>query len=206
MAWSSRLPRSPSRRKFVGFIAALALTVGVLGGVEMQMRWDLRAQAAGVLAPWIKPFAGLDIQHGSSGSLGRTKLTGRVVGVTDGDTLTVFVNHNRYRIRLADIDTPEHDQDWGSRATVALAEKVYLRSVTVDITDTDRYGRLVGTLWCGHRDINRELVREGYAWVYKVYLRDTSLLDDEAYARAAKIGVWSQPNPIAPWDWRHARG
>ena len=63
-------------------------------------------------------------------------------------------------------------------------------------------GRLVGTIWLGDRDINRELVREGYAWAYRDYLQDQSLLDDEAKARSEAVGLWSDPNPVAPWRWR----
>ena len=95
------------------------------------------------------------------------ELSGKVVGITDGDTLTLLVDQNQYKIRLAEIDTPEKGQPWGSRATQALAEKVFKAEISVEVVDVDRYGRTVGRIWLGERDINRELVAEGHAWVYR---------------------------------------
>jgi endonuclease YncB( thermonuclease family) len=72
--------------------------------------------------------------------------------------------------------------------------------VSVEVTDIDRYDRLVGKIWLGDRDINRELVREGNARVYRQYLEDRSLLKDEAYAKDSELGLWSLSNPVAPWE------
>ena len=72
----------------------------------------------------------------------------------------------------------------------------------VQFVDTDRYGRIVGRIWLGERDINRELVAEGHAWVYKKYLSDQSLLDDVSKAREEKLGLWIVENPIPPREWR----
>lgn len=166
----------------------LAFAVGALIGVELQARYDVRADV---------------LDRSSAAPASTLTLSGRVVGVDDGDTLTLYVDRKQYQIRLAEIDTPESDQPWGSRATMALAGKVYLRNVVVKVTDRDRYGRLVGTVWRGDRDINRELVSDGVAWAYRQYLHDRSLLADEAHARDAKRGLWSLPNPIPPWHWRH---
>jgi endonuclease YncB( thermonuclease family) len=94
-------------------------------------------------------------------------LEGRVVGITDGDTLTLLVDRAQHKIRLAQIDTPERAQPWGTRARQALSDKVFRKVVTVRVSDTDRYGRLIGEIWLGDRDINRELIREGYAWAYQ---------------------------------------
>jgi len=129
-------------------------------------------------------------------------LVGSVVGITDGDTLTLLVGRSQYKIRLTEIDTPERGQAWGTRATQALSEKVFRQQVAVATTEQDRYGRWIGKVWLGQRDINRELVREGHAWVYRDYLEDRSLLNDEQAARDARLGLWSQPDPIAPWDYR----
>ncbi len=187
-----RVPRgvtggSRERLRSPGWVV-LALVVGALLGVELQARFDVR-----------NLFDGASAAHAST-----LTLAGRVVGVAGGDTLTLYVDRKQYRIRLAEIDTPESDQPWGSHATMALAGKVYLRNVVVEVTDRDRYDRLVGTVWRGDRDINRELVSEGDAWAYRQYLHDRSLLVDEAHARDAKQGLWSLPNPIPPWHWRHA--
>ncbi len=108
------------------------------------------------------------------------ELTGKVVGITDGDTLKLLVdNQQQYKIRLAEIDTPEKGQAWGKNATKALSEKVFREEVRIDVIDTDRYGRLIGRIWLDGRDINRELVAEGHAWVYRQYMTDRSLLEDE---------------------------
>ncbi|MDZ7667891.1 MAG: thermonuclease family protein [Gammaproteobacteria bacterium] len=130
-------------------------------------------------------------------------LLGRVDHIADGDSLTITADGDRYRIRLHEIDAPEHDQP-GSRASrQALAGKVDGRYVRVTVETVDDYGRTVGKVWLGNRDINREMVREGHAWVYRQYLRDDSLLADEAAARRAKRGLWSRADPMPPWQWRH---
>ena len=117
----------------------------------------------------------------------------------NGDTLTLLVDRTQHKIRLAQIDTPERGQPWGTRASQALADKVFRKDVTVRVSDTDRYGRLIGEIWLGNRDINRELIREGYAWAYRDYLTDRTLLDDEARAKDEGLGLWSAPNPVPPW-------
>ena len=130
-------------------------------------------------------------------------LTGRVVDIHDGDTLILLADRTRHSVRLAQIDTPERDQDWGDHARLALVNRVSGRTVQVEVTDVDRYGRLVGQIRLDGRDINRELVAEGHAWAYRRYLTDVSLLDDEQAARMARLGLWSGRDPVAPWDHRH---
>ena len=131
-----------------------------------------------------------------------------VVGITDGDTVTLLVEkdgrRSQARLRLTEIDTPERAQPWGTRARQALAEKVFQRQVHVMSAGEDRYGRLLGRVYLGERDINREMVREGHAWAYRQYLSDKSLLEDERYAREAGVGLWSLPQSqnIPPWEWR----
>ena len=82
---------------------------------------------------------------------------------------------------------------------------MFNENVRVVVVDVDSNGREVGTVWLGDRDINRELVREGDAWVYRQYLTDQTLLKDEQIARADRAGLWDLPGPMAPWDWRHGR-
>jgi len=131
-------------------------------------------------------------------------LTGKVVGVTDGDTITVLVDRRTIKVRLAEIDTPERGQPWANRAKQALSDKVFGQVVELQVVDTDRYGRTVAKIYRGGRDINRERVREGHAWVYRKYLRDPSLLEDERQAREAGAGVWGLPEAqeVPPWEWR----
>ena len=132
-------------------------------------------------------------------------LTGKVVSIADGDTLTILVNREQVKIRLAEIDTPEKGQPWGNRAKQALSRKVFGKMARVEIETVDRYGRTVGKVWVDDRDICREMVREGHAWVYRRYLRDRSLLKDERAAQQAATGLWGLPNPVPPWEWRRAR-
>ena len=133
-------------------------------------------------------------------------LTGKVVSVADGDTITVLVDSQRVKVRLAEIDAPERGQPWGRRAKQALIEKLAGHVVQVETKWSDRYGRRVGHVRYSGRDINREMVREGHAWVYRQWMRDTTLLDDEAHARAAHAGLWALPEPerTPPWQWRAA--
>ena len=130
------------------------------------------------------------------------QLTGTVTRVVDGDTIHVSVGLTKHVIRLSEIDTPERDQPWGGQASRALTDKLNKARVTVLTTETDRYGRLVGKVLLGSRDINREMVREGHAWVYRQYLRDRSLLEDERTARQRKAGLWGSDSSIEPWSWR----
>lgn len=136
---------------------------------------------------------------------GAPPLVGRVDYVADGDTLTVRVGEERHRIRLHEIDAPEQGQPGSRAARRALADKVEGKYVRVQIADVDDYGRTVGKVWLGERDINRELVREGHAWAYRRYLEDPSLLEDEAAAREAGRGLWQHAEPVPPWAWRHGR-
>jgi len=126
----------------------------------------------------------------------------------DGDTVKVLVAGNQqWKIRLAEIDAPEKRQPWGKRAKQALAAKIFEKEVEVTVTGTDRYGRYIGKIRLGDRDINREMVREGHAWVYRKYMNDRSLLDDEAEARKGRLGLWSLPEAqrTPPWEWRRTR-
>ena len=136
--------------------------------------------------------------------LGAETLTGKVVKIADGDTITVLVDRERVKVRLAEIDAPERGQPWGRRAKQVLTAKIADHVVQVETKWSDRYGRRVGHVMFSGRDINREMVREGHAWVYRYWLRDATLLDDEAHARAARAGLWSlsESERTPPWEWR----
>ncbi len=135
-------------------------------------------------------------------------LTGKVIGVTDGDTITVLVDRVPIKVRLAEIDTPERGQPWGTRAKQALSQKIFGRVVELHVGFTDIYGRTVAHVRGDGRDINREMVREGHAWVYRKWMHDQTLLDDEAHARGTGAGLWGLPEAerVPPWDWRHDHG
>lgn len=137
--------------------------------------------------------------------------TARVVGISDGDTLTVLDHDNvQHKIRLAGIDAPEKNQPWGQRSRRALADKVYDRMVEMEVGKKDRYGREVGKVLLGGEDINLELVRLGLAWHYKAYEREQSPQDRLAYARAEqqardrRQGLWRDAGAVPPWEFRKA--
>lgn len=132
-------------------------------------------------------------------------LSGRVVAVHDGDTLTVLVERQQVKIRLAEVDAPELKQPFGTRSRQSLAEMCFQKAATVRVVNRDRYGRTVGRVDCDGTDANREQVQRGLAWVYDRYVKDRSLYADQNDARSARRGLWTDPNPIAPWEWRRTR-
>jgi micrococcal nuclease len=130
---------------------------------------------------------------------------GRVVKVLDGDTIEVLRDGKAERVRLHGIDTPEAGQPFGTKAKQFVLELMAQETVTVKVMDTDRYGRTVGeVILPDGTSLNRELVRTGHAWWYRQYSKDTSLGDLESEARASMKGLWSDPNPTPPWEWRAA--
>ncbi|AFY40022.1 nuclease (SNase domain-containing protein) [[Leptolyngbya] sp. PCC 7376] len=138
-------------------------------------------------------------------------LKGKVVKITYGDTLNAQVGNSTVRVRLACIDTPEKDQNFGSLATQRLNQLVPVGS-TVDIykVDTDRYGRTIGVIVGSSGNVNLQMVREGYAVVYDQYLYNcpnsrNDLLNAENQAKANSRVFWSQSNPCMPWDFRRNR-
>lgn len=139
-------------------------------------------------------------------------LEGVVVGVTDGDTITVLDNSKtQHKVRLAGIDAPEAHQAFGQRSRQYLASLAFQKHVTVKWTKRDRYGRIVGKVLVDGNDVNVRLVLAGLAWHYKAYQKEQSLSDAALYAdmeneaRAKRVGLWTDPNPIPPWEWRRAK-
>ncbi|MBF0462780.1 MAG: thermonuclease family protein [Magnetococcales bacterium] len=132
--------------------------------------------------------------------------SGRVVRVVDGDTLRVERNGEEVKIRLQGVDAPEHDQPWGREATVFVRNQVLRQQVTVQGKERDRYGRLVAyVILPNGTNLSHLLLRQGLAWWYYAYSNDHTLEAMEATARQARIGLWSDPDPEPPWEWRHRR-
>lgn len=131
-------------------------------------------------------------------------MSGRVVKIADGDTLTIIdADRVKHKVRLFGIDTPERDQSYYRSATNALSVLVSDRIVGIDVKDTDSYGRTVGVVYIDGRSVNLQMVRSGHAWWYKRYAgRNQPLREAEEHARASKLGLWAAPNPTAPWEWR----
>lgn len=140
--------------------------------------------------------------------------TGNVIKVSDGDTIHVLKNGKAVKIRLAEIDCPETShgkkkpgQPYGKSAKRFALDLVGGKAVRIDIVTKDRYGRVVGKVILDDGStLNKRLVEAGLAWVYRRYAKDPVLFDLEAEAKVAKRGLWSDPNPVPPWEWRHGAG
>lgn len=127
----------------------------------------------------------------------------RVVGVHDGDTITCLDETNtQQKVRLAEIDAPELGQDYGKVARESLAELVFGKSVTVVEEGKDRYGRWIARVQVDGTDVNRRLVATGNAWHYADYSRDSALDTLQEQARLQRMGLWAQPDPVPPWEFR----
>ncbi len=136
------------------------------------------------------------------------RLTARVVGITDGDTMTVLSGEGEYiKVRLVEVDAPEADQPWGPKAKEALSKLTFGHDVEVRTAGTDQYGRLLGRVYSSGTDVNAEMIHAGNAWAYRDYLTDQSLLAVEAEARSMKRGLWALPanQAIPPWSWRRGQ-
>ncbi len=147
---------------------------------------------------------------------------GTVTHVSDGDTIhAVDGNGTKVKIRLYGIDAPETEksnkqtgkiskpgQPWGLEAWKALEKKVHRMKIRIDVMDSDKYKRLVCMIWLGSRNINREMISEGHAWAYKKYLDKSpyasEFIKEEEVARKAGKGLWKEPNPLPPWEFRKA--
>lgn len=141
-----------------------------------------------------------------------THLEGRIVGVTDGDTVTLLdIRHSQHKLRLAGIDAPEIRMPYGQRAKQHLATLVFGRNVLAIITKQDRYGRAIATIRVNGADVNLQMIEVGLAWHYSKYSTEqtcdmaSQYFRAEQVARAQAFGLWNDPNPIAPWDWRTNR-
>ena len=133
------------------------------------------------------------------------ELTGRVVAVHDGDTITVLVSGRDFRVRLAGIDAPERGQPFSNASRHALEAHVAGREVRVVERGRDGYGRILGRVYAGSVDVNAEQVRAGFAWVFRRYEQDPLLLALEVEAKAAQRGLWRDAKPVPPWVWRERR-
>ena len=133
---------------------------------------------------------------------------GKVVGVSDGDTLTLLVpdgaSFKQVKVRLGEIDTPESKQPYGERAKQILSDLAFGKQARVMVQDTDKYGRTVGRVYVGGVDVNAEMVKQGAAWVYRQYAKDQTLFRLEEQAKATTQGLWGLPEAqrCPPWDWR----
>jgi micrococcal nuclease len=132
--------------------------------------------------------------------------SGRVVGVTDGDTVTVLHDRTPIKVRLFGIDCPEKRQAFGQKAKQFTSAMAFGQDVTIQEHGLDKYGRTLGdVMLTDGRSVNQELVKAGMAWQYRKYSQDRILAELEAKARKAKRGLWVDPHSVPPWEWRKMR-
>ena len=128
---------------------------------------------------------------------------GKITAIKDGDTYKILTDTGEATIRLAHIDCPEKRQPFGTRAKQFASDLCFAKQVKI-IWDgsKDRNGRLIAEVYIGNFCVNKELVKAGLAWHFKKYSNDESYDALEQKARKLKVGLWSEPNAIAPWEWR----
>ncbi len=173
--------------------------------------WAARLSAILILA--LAAFTWWNQNQVSPGQLTKgSSISGRVVGVADGDTITVLdADKKQYKLRLAYIDAPEKAMPFGQAAKSNLSDLVFEQQVTAQIDDVDRYGRGVARINKAEQDINLAQVNAGYAWHYTTYAKRTQSSSDfsryadaQQRAQAQRNGLWQDTNPTPPWDWRKA--
>lgn len=160
-----------------------ASKVQPVGQVDYQPKYPVQLEVFGhqVHSPWV----------------------GKVVRVLDGDTLDVeLFTGSVVRVRLAGVDAPEKKQPFGKEAAEYTRQFTCTGQVGVYNVEQDRYGRLIAFVFVEDKCLNASLLQGGYAWHYRAYSKSSSLDQLQNFAADEKIGLWSEQNPIAPWDWR----
>lgn len=163
------------------------------------------------LPRWMTRLVMLIVLASSFSHLWAGTIEGRVVGVSDGDTITVLTEaREQFRVRLQGIDAPESKQAFGNVSKRSLSDLVFSKTVEVRFDKEDRYGRILGVVYAAGLDVNLTMVSKGMAWHYKHYQRDQSPNERRLYAqaeddaRASGLGLWRDPHAIAPWDFRRS--
>lgn len=127
----------------------------------------------------------------------------KVIGIKDGDTVVVLLEGNIQKtLRLAEVDCPEHSQPFGKNAKKFTSDQIFGKQINFIETDTDRYGRTIAKIYYDNKYLSAEIIKAGFGRWYYQYSSDKNLkmLEDEASKN--KIGLWSDPNSIPPWEWR----
>lgn len=131
-----------------------------------------------------------------------SSIAAQVIGIADGDTLTVLEEQRQVKIRLANIDAPEKRQAFGQRSKESLSDLCFGKDATYQVQDVDRYDRTVAVVTCAGIEVNRAQVERGLAWVYPKYNKDRSLPALQDTARAGRRGLFADPEPVPPWEFR----
>jgi micrococcal nuclease len=128
-----------------------------------------------------------------------------VIGISDGDTMTVLHERQPIKIRIAEIDAPEKKQPFGTRSKQSLSDLCFGKQAEVFPEKKDRYGRTIARVKCEGKDASVHQVHAGMAWVYDRYVTDRSLYTLQNLARSGRQGLWVDPGPVAPWEWRKTK-
>ena len=132
--------------------------------------------------------------------------SGKVIKVKDGDTIVILDSDNvQHTIRVADIDCPEKGQPFSKAATSFVSNEIFGKEVSIEKKSKDRYGRIIGNVFYTNKTLSKELLRKGLAWHYKYYSKDKELATLELIAKKNKLGLWADPNPINPYQWRKGK-
>ena len=129
-------------------------------------------------------------------------LHGQVIDVLDGDTVKLRSDWHIYKIRLAGIDAPEKQQAYGVQSKIYLEHLIVDKDVSIKVVSCDQYGRYVGRIYLGGKDINGEMIRSGYAWHYYQYDSDPVYAVFMLDAQRANRGLWQEAHPTPPWIFR----
>jgi endonuclease YncB( thermonuclease family) len=139
------------------------------------------------------------------------EIQGKVVKVADGDTVTILDgSQTTHRNRLSGIDAPESTQAYGQASKKNLSRLVAGKMVTIQYSKKDKYGRIIGKIFCGGEDVNLKQLDKGLAWHYKNFQREQPVDEREAYeiaerqAQRSRIGLWKKRRPQPPWEYRRA--
>lgn len=129
-------------------------------------------------------------------------LIGKIVKVADGDTATLIdENGNKYRIRFYGIDAPESDQEFGRESTIYVVRKILNKKVKVKVEGIDKYRRVLGIIYIDDLNLNEDLLKNGYAWVYH-YNQDAKYKSLMNEAKKNKLNLWENANAVDPYSWR----
>ena len=131
----------------------------------------------------------------------------RVVSITDGDTFTCLTTNNQQiKVRLAEIDAPEHNQPFGKKSRQRLASLIHQQRVNLAVIGEDRYHRTLATVYNSQgQNVNLIMVQQGMAWAYKQYATTPIYAQAEQIARNKRLGLWQDRSPIEPHLWRHSK-
>jgi len=132
-----------------------------------------------------------------------SQTTGKVIAIKDGDTVVVLLEGNIQKtLRLADVDCPESGQPFGKNAKQFTSGEVFGKMVTFIPTDEDRYGRTIAKIYYDQKYLSEEIIKAGFGWWYFYFSKDKNLCKLQDEAKAQKLGLWSDPNAVSPWEYR----